>query len=281
MKIILSRKGFDSKTGGKPSIIYNDKFYSFPIPQQEGNGIPYKDLFFDIDKSYENVFENLNIDVYKDSHLDPDLKYDIYKKNEIEWRPLFGQAGTAEAILKKNCVNSGDLFLFFGWFKFAEEDKDGKIKYSYDERYKDGFHAIYGYLEVEKKIDVKETPEKVYETWMNYHPHIVNKDLYNAGRHNGLYISKKNSSLTNNTKKGAGLFKFDNSLILTKKGCSKGVWELDNIFIETDRFKKFQRYNGKEKIDVSLKGYYPQELMISDNAKIVNLAKNLIAKYGE
>jgi Nucleotide modification associated domain 3 len=32
MKIILSRKGFDSKSGGKPSPIINDVPFSLPIP---------------------------------------------------------------------------------------------------------------------------------------------------------------------------------------------------------------------------------------------------------
>lgn len=46
MKVILLRKGFDSKYGRKPGIIYNNKFISFPIPSN-GSRVTYRDLIFD------------------------------------------------------------------------------------------------------------------------------------------------------------------------------------------------------------------------------------------
>ena len=44
-RIILSRKGFDSKFGGKPSPIFRDKrIFSIPIPQEEPAPHRYKDV---------------------------------------------------------------------------------------------------------------------------------------------------------------------------------------------------------------------------------------------
>ncbi|MEA2089068.1 MAG: hypothetical protein U9O55_04515 [Patescibacteria group bacterium] len=37
MKIILSRKGFDSAMGGYPSPIINKKIISMPIPEKNGS----------------------------------------------------------------------------------------------------------------------------------------------------------------------------------------------------------------------------------------------------
>ena len=44
-KVILSRKGFDSKYGGKPSPIFNDgNIFSLPIPQNSISPNKYKTI---------------------------------------------------------------------------------------------------------------------------------------------------------------------------------------------------------------------------------------------
>jgi hypothetical protein len=277
MKIILSRKGFDSNAGGYPSIVYNNEFYSFPIPQKGSKGINYEKLEFCETKNYADVFKELDINIKTENgaHLDPDLRNSIYKR-EIGWKPIFGQADKAEAQLKNNKVEEGDIFLFFGWFKFAKNRANGQIEYYEKEDYKGGFHAIFGYLQVEKRIDIKKG-EKI-EDWMTYHPHYINQSVYNKS-HNSIYVSKNQFEKENI--KGAGLFKFDKSLILTGKNCSKGVWYLDEFFNEICRFSKFKDRIDNNKIRVSLKGYYPQELMISDNEKVKNWATNLIKNHAE
>ena len=46
-RLILSRKGFDSKAGGSASPIFNDgSFFSIPIPQSHPSPKKYKDLDF-------------------------------------------------------------------------------------------------------------------------------------------------------------------------------------------------------------------------------------------
>ena len=51
-RIILSRKGFDSKFGGKPSPIFRDKrIFSIPIPQEEPAPHRYKDVKYNNEKN--------------------------------------------------------------------------------------------------------------------------------------------------------------------------------------------------------------------------------------
>ena len=59
MKIILSRKGFDSGSGGCPSPILPDgRLISLPIPV-EGERLSYGDLSFDKGASYFDIMNTL------------------------------------------------------------------------------------------------------------------------------------------------------------------------------------------------------------------------------
>ena len=71
-KLILSRKGFDSGSGGAPSLIYNDKLISIPIPQ-EGTKAFYKDLKTWRGTSFRQIMDDLKVKPYQEAHHDPDL----------------------------------------------------------------------------------------------------------------------------------------------------------------------------------------------------------------
>ena len=77
MKIILSRKGFDSQSGGMPSPIMADgTLLSLPIPDDNGNAT-YHDLSYE-GKTYYEIIQELSPRVaekLKDSkcHIDPDM----------------------------------------------------------------------------------------------------------------------------------------------------------------------------------------------------------------
>lgn len=116
MRVILSRKGFDSKTGGAASPILDGKFMSIPIPGAESN-IFYKDLYWKDKISYLKVMKDLNIKHFSEAHLDPDLRKSAYKERHPDWRVAFGQCEAQLSPLNKEGVAEGDLFLFFGWFK--------------------------------------------------------------------------------------------------------------------------------------------------------------------
>lgn len=223
MNVILSRKGFDSSIqgGGNSSIIFENKFYSIPIPEA-GTGIKYDDIKFDDNYSLMKVMIDLKIRQFTECHLDPYLNQELINK-KLNWKMALGQAGGAQAHLKQNVSNLNEiLFLFFGWFKKVELKK-GKFSF---EKNTPNIHCIWGYLNVEKHYDINcdELPK-----WVESHPHFKFKDIY--GPKNSLY--QASDYLTNNIP-GAGTFNFSKELVLTREGYSRSNWKLPLIFNEED-----------------------------------------------
>src|ERR1700729_4125502 len=117
MKIILSRKGFDSSAGKKPSPIFPDgTMISLPIPDK-ASVIAYKDIAGNATASVGELVEQLaqRPQTHR-AHLDPDLSAHSIPRCE-GWRPLFGQVGAAEKHRENQGVGIGDVFLFFGLFR--------------------------------------------------------------------------------------------------------------------------------------------------------------------
>src|SRR5258707_387076 len=109
MKIILSRKGFDSSEGGVPSPILPDgRLFSLPIPHaHQPAPVTYEqiDVF---GRSAASVLCDLQPSrtwAKENAHLDPDLRLDAVPR-EVGWRPLFGQDGAAQAHLTNNGVET-------------------------------------------------------------------------------------------------------------------------------------------------------------------------------
>ncbi|MCL2822112.1 MAG: hypothetical protein FWD86_02810 [Firmicutes bacterium] len=251
-KIILSRKGVDSSSGGFASpVIIGKKMMSIPIPipkgaktlHDTGYNVKYKDIVFKdfSDKNYEDIINDLGqmnklSEKYCDNgrcHLDPDIvQVDSKAKG---WKPSFGQDDSANAQTylanqrEKAGLKSGDLFLFFGWFREAEE-KDGKLSYKklkQDDDYYfkgDGFHAIWGYLQIGEiiignKAGIKIDQEKIDKYC--WHPHAnVN------WKNNTLYIPTEKLSINGDETAlpGYGVFDFAEELILSEKKQNKSVW---------------------------------------------------------
>lgn len=117
MKIILSRKGFDSSAGGASSPILPDgTLLSLPIPDtSRTSNIRCEDIRAN-GVSIGIVVEDLTkqkITRRDFAHLDPDLRASAYPRLP-DWRPLFGQSDQSQTHLKNEGVTVGDLFLFFG-----------------------------------------------------------------------------------------------------------------------------------------------------------------------
>ena len=219
MKIILSRKGFDSGYGGMPSPILPDgTMLSMPIPSN-GDLVEYCNLYHQ-GLSYRDIIcqlkQNNNI-VNQECHLDPDIRKSVIIREE-GWRPAFGQVGAAQSHLRNQGVGIGDLFLFFGWFRHTEI-VDEKLSFIGPSS---GFHAIYGYMQVG---DIITSPNDVPQ-WLTSHPHACDKRWQ---KNNAIYIA--NNSLTlNNRLPGAGCFNYTDVLKLTKEGYSRSVWALPDFF---------------------------------------------------
>ena len=99
-KIIFSRKGFDSSTGGMPSYKNGENLVSFPIPSQKNTLTTYNDL--GLGKDIQDLSNN-KIKATDTCHFDPNLKYG-----------KFGQVGAAQTHLKNNNVKSWRSFFILG-----------------------------------------------------------------------------------------------------------------------------------------------------------------------
>ncbi len=227
MKIILSRKGFDSASGGSPSPILPDgSLLSLPIPEDAGfadGAVAYRDLRVDADYSYADVMQELAIRVPDGgAHCDPDLQ-PAARPRRPAWRPLFGQAAAAQGHLRNQRVGAGDLFLFFGLFRHTE-----RVAQTLRWRGEPARHVIWGYLQVQERWDgaqCHEAPE-----WATDHPHIAA-----AGRHqNAVYVARRRLSFADDVP-GAGRLRYHAGLELTAPGSrTASLWRLPDSFWPAD-----------------------------------------------
>jgi len=226
MKIIMSRKGFDSSSGGVPSPIFSDgKMLSLPIPSKQSS-IKYKDVSWE-HTNLGGIVEQLTNNRIKPSylaHLDPDLNPASIKRDK-GWTPLFGQVSAAQGHLSNQSICKGDLFLFFGLYRNVTTINN---RYYYDSKSLPK-HVIWGWLQIGDIIKI-DTCDRKKLKWALYHPHFHrNQDPTNT-----LYIASKYLSIDGIKVKipGAGIFKyFDNKLQLTKMNSPKvSIWQLPKWF---------------------------------------------------
>ena len=126
MRIIFSRKGFDSASGGGPSPIVGERPLSLPIPAGAASSTTYGDLGFGehVERASRERLGPRDL-----CHHDPMFLPD----NTC----IFGQCGAAQTHLANRGVGIGDVFLFFGLFRAQGGD---------------AHHRIFGYLEVEEVL---------------------------------------------------------------------------------------------------------------------------------
>ncbi|MGC8461305.1 MAG: hypothetical protein ACP5OR_05630 [Candidatus Dormibacteria bacterium] len=226
MHIILSRKGFDSASGGGPSPILPDgTLLSLPIPETVGSHVTvdYDKIQAPNGMSYGDIMRQLSIPVPStQAHLDPDLDPASRPRKE-GWRPILGQAGSAQGHLEQQGVTVGDLFLFFGLFRKTEW-VDGKLRWVPGSRPE---HVIWGYLEIGEMHRISSPDQVRYLLPYALHPHI--EDWQRPK--NTLYIASQHRKL-NAHEPGAGRFKYDPRLVLTAPGKSASVWHLPKEFAD-------------------------------------------------
>ena len=226
MKIILSRKGSDSSSGGIPSPILPDGYLcSLPIPSCQ-KPKP-KDL--PIQKSnLAAILTQLKGDLGNwdiGTHLDPDL--DCRSRNRASgWLPCFGQDGPAQSHLHQNGVGKGDLFLFFGWFRKTTL-KGEAIKFG--PQHPD-IHCIFGWLQV-GAIYYPTRNQRSFPAWASDHPHVKDASYYKS---NTLYVASDRLSIPGLRQDipGGGLFsRFNSRLQLTEPNAQRSLWRLPNSFL--------------------------------------------------
>jgi hypothetical protein len=211
MRIILSRKGFDSSSGGCPSPILPDgRLCSLPIPDPEST-IRFGEIDYD-GINLAALLNGLNREAgwhHRGAHLDPDLRPNALPRLP-GWRPMLGQSGSAQGHLRNEGVAVGDLFLFFGSFRPVEETRNGDWRFSPGQPAR---QVIWGWLQVSEILKVDDIPTDTMP-WARYHPHFA----YGKDASNTLYVATERLCLDGLSGRapGAGSFRFlDERLVLT------------------------------------------------------------------
>lgn len=149
MKIVFSRKGFDSSTGGGPSPIVDGRPVSLPIPNRSG---PSETTYGELGLGeLAEAASRGTLGAVDKCHHDP-----MFLDNGS---CLFGQCGAAQTHLENRGVGTGDLFLFFGLFREGRERPH---------------HRIFGWLWVEEVVRPATCPpDRLEELQRTRHPHAV------------------------------------------------------------------------------------------------------------
>jgi hypothetical protein len=265
MKIILSRKGFDSEFGKQPNPILPDgTLLSLPIPDENGNNAFSSLLCKEMRMNYYEIINSLKprTKIKEDDtcHLDPDLRKDV-RDRLPGWKPAFGQADTALQHLQNKKVGVGDLFLFFGWFKETEMNH-GKLVYKKGAK---DLHVIYGYLQVG---DIKRKSNA--PIWLKDHPHIGDKKDRDEKK-NAIYLPTDKLSFMPNVN-GCGLLKYRKDRALTKEGMSKSKWNLPDFFKEVN----ISYHPDPWKDNYFQSAAKGQEFVMEANPEIVEWVKQII-----
>ena len=274
MKVILSRKGFDSGYGGYPSLIMPDnEMITLPIPSsgdqvfysevKTKKGLPLINIMKDLKPTIKSG-KTVKLNNKTTCHLDPDLSFHSYKRLP-GWRGAFGQISAAQKVLENNNIKEGDLFLFFGWFN------DVEIANKYTFKKGDGRHTLFGYLQIDKIIHPNQ--DKVPD-WLTYHPHAHNNKRLEKNS-NCIYIARETCSFNENIK-GYGLFAYNEELDLSKKGMTRTKWDLPDIFRSVKMTYHSEDSWKEDHFKSACRG---QEFVIEENEDIEKWAIKLIEKY--
>lgn len=188
MRIVFSRKGFDTGSGGVPSPILDGSLVSIPIPTSRRSATTYGDI------GLGDIVHDLTRGRIGASHLchhDPDLRVGA-----------LGQVGRAQSHLGKNAVGTGDLFLFWGLFRRAVRTPSG---YRYVANAPKE-HRIFGWLLVGEVVHLGPDGSWATDKYprLHAHPHCRlgwpdNNTLYLAAE--ALHIDRRSLGLS-----GTGVF---------------------------------------------------------------------------
>ena len=234
MKIVFSRKGWDSSAGGAPSPIFpSGEICSMPIPEpgslKLGQLAPrhITSMVADLGSLAADLTRRKRknrMGPHTPIHLDPFLCPDSLGGAFRNWRPAFGQESAAATHLTNNAIGSGDLFLFFGLFRKVYKDRNGNWSYepkSYP------IHLMWGWLQVENALDLKRDP---VHSGLKHHPHVINNNQY--GPKNLVFLPTAHLRNVGGIRRpGAGIFThFHSSRQLTVPNYSCSKWRLPSWF---------------------------------------------------
>ena len=186
MKIIFSRKGFDSGAGGTASPRTEKSLISLPIPTSRRSETTYSNL------GLGDLVEERTAGKIPANHLchaDPFF---------ADGRCAFGQTGAAQSHLANNGIGEGDVFLFFGLFQASGGPRQ---------------HWIFGWQQVERIIHLGANPKRNKSPdWLPIqHPHTLGE----WNKNNTLYLGK-----------GGVFKELHHGLRLTQDGGPLSIWNV-------------------------------------------------------
>ena len=189
MKIIFSRKGFDSAAGGGPSPIVGGRPVSLPIPDTKG---------FAQATYGERGLGELVAAASRGRLSGDDLCHDD-PMFLSDGHCIFGQCGGAQTHLDRQGIGAGDIFLFFGWFA-GEGHGD--------------HHRIFGCLKVEEIVRLAAADAKTMRRFADLgHPHAFG--FHHANRSDTLYFGE-----------GRTAARASDALRLTREGHTRTHWRV-------------------------------------------------------
>lgn len=274
MKVVLSRKGFDSANGGIMSPIFEDgTMVSFPIPGKdvEKDNIRYDELFCD-GRCMKTILNALGYRGVEHCHLDPDLAKDRRREVIHEWIPAFGQVNQSATYLKNQHISEGDLFLFFGNFRHVKQSH-GKYEYvrrtakTEDTYLGMPMQVVWGYLQVGRIITDPDEQKKMF-----WHPHACNKRVYEE-KNNVIFTASKQLSFAPEMP-GAGTFQYDKKRVLTMPGKSKATWKFCKAY-DPDNIESNRKNSARETYEGVYYAGIWQELVLKENQISEEWAKSL------
>lgn len=223
MKVILSRKGFDSQYGRVPSPILPDgRMISLPIPDKAAptryeavhrDGINLGSLVINLGGKRKPSKPIATSDF---AHLDPDLDAGAIPRPQ-GWRPIFGQESAAAGHLRNQGVGPGDLFLFFGWFRPVSEAGDGRLRYMTSQK---PVHALWGWMQIGAMHPCP--PPAEVAAWALSHPHLHGPPRTG----NTIFIAADALIVGGRRLPAAGLFNSKPERVLTDEGLPPSMWRL-------------------------------------------------------
>jgi hypothetical protein len=159
MRLIFSRKGFDSSSGGAPSPIVAGRPVSLPIPASGNSRTTYGHLGLG---ELVRDATGARLGANNLCHADPWFN---------DGMCAFGQTGSAQGHLANNNIGVGDVFLFFGLFT--------------DEASGEPHHRIFGYMRIEQVLALGPDPDPaLIPAFALDHPHFIGT----RDRNNTLYL---------------------------------------------------------------------------------------------
>ena len=212
MRIIFSRKGFDSASGGGPSPIVDGRPVSLPIPASRHSRTTWDDLGLGdhVAEASRGKLGGAGL-----CHDDP-----MFVEKEGGTECLFGQCGAAQTHLANQGVGHGDVFVFFGLFKAPDEPPH---------------HGIFGWMRIESMTRLADcSASELAEFDRLDHPHAIGLHAGNDTIYRGP---------------GACARTAHPDLRLTAPGASPSLWAIPRWLRETglsyhdrpDRWKRGPR----------------------------------------